>query len=79
MLIISEISVIQYDEDTGCNNGKFDEFALRYFDTLSKTYEHISGYTCRCRKGCSNTACIDGLYDGQEFNNLDELTEYLYG
>ena len=65
---------IEEIDDPGCNNGHYPAYKLTY---VYKGNEHeISGSTCRCRKGCSNTDCVADL-EGRTFPSVKALYDYL--
>ena len=64
-------------ENAGCNNGNYPRYVITY-DNNGKT-ETIEGITCRCRKGCSNTDCIEGIEVGNTYENEEEIFDLING
>ena len=60
-------------ENAGCNNGNYPTWT----GTSAETGQKISGVTCRCGSGCSNTDRIEweGFVDSPAYLVIDEVEE----
>lgn len=64
--------IIEELENEGCNNDNYPRYTV-VFDNG----EEAHGRTCRCRRGCSGTDCLDGLEVGNTFASVEDFNEYV--
>ena len=69
MLTVKSIGIEKLDQ-AGCNNGNYPAYTIELSDGII-----ISGLTCRCQSGCSNTDKLPPI--NSKFNDLDDLMRYM--